>query len=290
MGSIWPRSIESSPQALHSGDDCRGSRIHGRLLQLQCEVRRRIARLPAGAVDRDRDQRLDVRGRDGLGHRRGLDGAAGGRPRLSRRHGDLCDQPVRDRAGRRRAGERGAAQGRQPRRAGALGAGRHDLPGVRPRRAGWPRDGRRRRAGVRRECDQRAAPAPLPRRRRQCALGLAVQPQRCARQPRGGGRGERRDRDRHRMAGPPGRGHHGEPVPVLGDQHRAAGAGRAAQPLRGRYGRASDYVTKSTSCRAEMRMASWMSARSCSRSNSSFSLPAGETQNSARVGVAVLLA
>ena len=66
--------------------------------------------------------------------------------------------------------------------------------------------------------------------------------------------------------------------------------GELRSPLRGRYGRASDYVTKSTSCRAEMRMASWMSARSCSRSNSSFSLPAGETQNSARVGVAVLLA
>jgi hypothetical protein len=150
---------------------------------------------------------------------------------------------------------------------------------------GW-----RRTAGLRRECDQRAAPAPLPRRRCQCALGLAVQPQRRARQPCRGGRGERRDRDRHRMAGPPGRGRDGEPVPVLGDQHRAPGAGRARRSAVRARPRRVIQVTKSTSCRAEMRMASSMSARSCSRSNSSFSRPAGETQNRARVGALVLLA
>ena len=49
------------------------------------------------------------------------------------------------------------------------------------------------------------------------------------------------------------------------------------------------YRTKSTSCSAERRIASSRSVRSWSASNSSFSLPAGETQNRARVGAAVLL-
>ena len=47
--------------------------------------------------------------------------------------------------------------------------------------------------------------------------------------------------------------------------------------------------TKSTSCSAERRIASSMSVRSWSASNSSLSLPAGDTQNSARVGALVLL-
>ena len=49
------------------------------------------------------------------------------------------------------------------------------------------------------------------------------------------------------------------------------------------------YRTKSTPCSAERRIASSRSVRSWRASNSSFSLPAGETQNRARVGAAVLL-
>ncbi len=224
---------------------------HERLL-LQPRLRRPTRQpepaLPPRAVGRAGHQHHHVRRRAGRWPAGRIGVAAGRRRGLLWRRGQLRHLAARARHGADLARARRPLQGPDHGRLRRLRARPRRRVGRFRHRTRAGDDGRHRRPGTAGQCVGRRDALRVARGRRQHALGLAVQPQRCDRQPGGDGRRAGGLRHRQRLARPRRCRGHGRPGADRRALGHPAGVGRASPRACARARGATPCPTPCTPC------------------------------------------